>query len=60
MINATTALRSFMQPNDIADAAELLCLDKGTAITGVTLPVDASWPIQASYASYLQGNAIRE
>ncbi|MFT4717582.1 MAG: NAD(P)-dependent dehydrogenase (short-subunit alcohol dehydrogenase family) [Paracoccaceae bacterium] len=59
-IKATTALRAFVQPKDIADAAEFLCSDKAAAITGVTLPVDAGWLVQAPYASYLQGNPIRE
>jgi NAD(P)-dependent dehydrogenase (short-subunit alcohol dehydrogenase family) len=59
-IKATTALRKFVKPEDIADAAEFLCSDKAAAITGVTLPVDAGWLVQAPYASYLQGNPIRE
>lgn len=59
-IKATTALRRFILPEDIADAAEFLCSDKAAAITGVTLPVDAGWLVHAPYASYLQGNPIRD
>lgn len=59
-IKATTALRRFVEPEDVADAAQFLWSDRAAAITGVTLPVDAGWLVQAPYASYLQGNPIRE
>lgn len=59
-IKATTALRRFVEPEDVAEAVHFLCSDKAAAITGVTLPVDAGWLVQAPYASYLQGNPIRE
>jgi NAD(P)-dependent dehydrogenase (short-subunit alcohol dehydrogenase family) len=58
-IQATTALRRFVDPRDIAEAALFLCSDRAAAITGVTLPVDAGWLVQAPYAQYLQGNPIR-
>lgn len=58
-IQATTALRKFVQPEDIAEAALFLCSDRAAAITGVTLPVDAGWLVQAPYAQYLRGNPIR-
>lgn len=58
-IKATTALRRFVEPNDVAEAALFLCSDRATSITGVTLPVDAGWLVQAPYAQYLQGNPIR-
>ena len=58
-IQATTALRKFVQPEDVAEAALFLCSDRATAITGVTLPVDAGWLVQAPYAQYLRGNPIR-
>lgn len=58
-IQATTALRKFVQPEDIAEAALFLCSDRAGAITGVTLPVDAGWLVQAPYAQYLRGNPIR-
>ncbi|MBL9055388.1 MAG: SDR family oxidoreductase [Rhodobacteraceae bacterium] len=58
-IQATTALRKFVQPEDVAEAALFLCSDRAAAITGVTLPVDAGWLVQAPYAQYLRGNPIR-
>lgn len=55
----TTALRKFVQPEDVAEAALFLCSDRAASITGVTLPVDAGWLVQASYAHYQRGNPIR-
>lgn len=57
-IVATTALRRFVDPRDVAEAALFLCSDRAASITGVTLPVDAGWLVQAPYAQYLQGNPI--
>ncbi|MDC0111816.1 SDR family oxidoreductase [Emcibacteraceae bacterium] len=59
-IKATTALRAFVEPEHVAEAASFLCSDKAASITGVTLPVDAGWLVQAPYAAYLQGNPISE
>jgi len=59
-IQATTALRRFVEPRDVAEAALFLCSDRAASITGVTLPVDAGWLVQAPYAQYLQGNPIRQ
>jgi NAD(P)-dependent dehydrogenase (short-subunit alcohol dehydrogenase family) len=59
-IQATTALRRFVEPRDVAEAALFLCSDRAASITGVTLPVDAGWLVQAPYAQYLQGNPIRK
>ncbi|MDR0807623.1 MAG: SDR family oxidoreductase [Gemmobacter sp.] len=56
----TSALRRFVQPHDVAEAALFLCSDRAAAITGVMLPVDAGWLVQAPYAHYLRGNPIRE
>jgi NAD(P)-dependent dehydrogenase (short-subunit alcohol dehydrogenase family) len=58
-IQATTALRRFVEPRDVAEAALFLCSERAASITGVTLPVDAGWLVQAPYAQYLQGNPIR-
>ncbi|GGF43984.1 short-chain dehydrogenase [Aliidongia dinghuensis] len=58
-IIATTALQRFVEPRDVAEAALFLCSDRAASITGVTLPVDAGWLVQAPYAQYLQGNPIR-
>ncbi|MFC0220050.1 SDR family NAD(P)-dependent oxidoreductase [Pseudochelatococcus lubricantis] len=58
-IRATTALRRFVAPEDVAEAALFLCSWRAASITGVTLPVDAGWLVQAPYAHYLRGNPIR-
>jgi NAD(P)-dependent dehydrogenase (short-subunit alcohol dehydrogenase family) len=58
-IVATTALRKFVLPEDVAEAALFLCSPRAASITGVTLPVDAGWLVQAPYAHYLRGNPIR-
>lgn len=59
-IRATTALRRFVDPRDVAEAALFLCSDRAASITGVTLPVDAGWLVHAPYAQYLHGNPIRD
>ena len=59
-IKATTALRAFVEPEHIAEAAWFLCSDKAASITGVMLPVDAGWLVQAPYAAYTRGNPIRD
>lgn len=56
----STALRKFVAPEDVAEAALFLCSDRAASVTGVTLPVDAGWLVQAPYAHYLRGNPIRE
>ncbi len=58
-ILATSALRKFVSPEDVAEAALFLCSPRAASITGVTLPVDAGWLVQAPYAHYLRGNPIR-
>lgn len=55
----TTALKKFVQPEDVAEAAMFLCSDRAASITGVALPVDAGWLVQAPYAQYQRGNPIR-
>ncbi|WBU53041.1 SDR family NAD(P)-dependent oxidoreductase [Paracoccus sp. SCSIO 75233] len=56
----STALRKFVAPEDVAEAALFLCSDRAASITGVTLPVDAGWLTQAPYAHYLRGNPIKD
>lgn len=56
----TTALKKFVQPADVAEAAMFLCSGLAASITGVTLPVDAGWLVQAPYAHYQRGNPIRD
>lgn len=58
-IRETTALRRFVEPGDVAEAALFLCSDRAASITGVTLPVDAGWLVQAPHAHYLRGNPIK-
>ena len=48
-----------MQVEDIANAVAWLVSDQARYVTGVTLPVDAGWLVQAPYAHYLRGNPIR-
>lgn len=55
----TTALKKFVRPEDVAEAALFLCSPRAASITGVTLPVDAGWLVQAAYAHYQRGNPIR-
>ncbi|MCA2014314.1 SDR family oxidoreductase [Cereibacter sphaeroides] len=55
----TSALKKFVQPEDVAEAALFLCSDRAAAITGVTLPVDAGWLVQAPYAHYQRGNPVK-
>ena len=55
----TTALKKFVQPEDVAEAALFLCCPRAASITGVTLPVDAGWLVQAPFAHYQRGNPIR-
>lgn len=59
-ILATTALRKFVLPEEVAEAALFLCSNRAASITGVTLPVDAGWLVQAPYAQYLRGNPIKD
>ncbi len=59
-IKATTALRAFVEPDHVAEAAWFLCSDKAASITGVMLPVDAGWLVMAPYAAYMRGNPIRD
>ena len=47
-----SALKRFVDPNDVAEAIWFLCSDAARAITGVMLPVDCGWIPYASYSAY--------
>ena len=59
-IRATTALGAFVQPDDVAHAVHFLCSERAASITGVMLPVDAGWLVQAPYAAYMRGNPVKD
>lgn len=51
-LEANTALRRIMEPEDIANAVAFLMSDDASAITGVNLPVDGGWLCMQSWMSY--------
>ena len=51
-ILAATALRRFVEPEDIGAAAAFLCSDAARCITGICLPVDAGWIASVSRLSF--------
>ncbi len=57
-IKASTALGTFVEPEQVADAIHFLCSNRAATITGVLLPVDAGWLVQAPYQAYLKGNPL--
>jgi len=52
LIVEKAALRRFVQPADVGEAIWFLCSDAASAITGVTLPVDAGWLATSAYTAY--------
>jgi NAD(P)-dependent dehydrogenase (short-subunit alcohol dehydrogenase family) len=47
-----SALRRFVEPHEVGDAILFLCSDAASAITGVTLPIDAGWLASSAYTAY--------
>ena len=47
-----SALRRFVEPHEVGDAILFLCSDAASAITGVTLPIDAGWLVSSAYTAY--------
>lgn len=47
-----SALKKFVTPEDVAHAVYFLCSNQASAITGVTLPVDAGWLAYTAFDAY--------
>lgn len=47
-----SALKRFVNPEDVAEAIWFLCSQAASAITGVMLPVDCGWIPFSSYSAY--------
>ncbi len=47
-----SALRRFVEPSEVGEAILFLCSDAASAITGVTLPIDAGWLASSAYTAY--------
>ena len=45
---AASALRRFVTPADVADAIAFLCSQQASAITGITLPIDAGFLVRSA------------
>ncbi len=52
LIIEKAALRRFVLPADVGEAIFFLCSDAASAITGVTLPIDAGWLATSAYTAY--------
>lgn len=52
LIVEKAALLRFVQPADVGEAIWFLCSDAASAITGVTLPIDAGWLATSAYTAY--------
>lgn len=51
-VEQQTALGRWVEPDEIADAAEFLLSSKASAITGVDLPVDTGWLCGVNWLSF--------
>lgn len=47
-----SALRRFVQPEEVAEGVYFLCSTAASAITGTTLPIDCGWLVGSAYASW--------
>ena len=52
LVEDKSALGRFVQPREVAEAILFLCSDAASAITGVTLPIDAGWLATSAYLAY--------
>jgi NAD(P)-dependent dehydrogenase (short-subunit alcohol dehydrogenase family) len=52
LVEEKSALRRFVEPAEVAEAILFLCSDAASAITGVTLPIDAGWLATSAYLAY--------
>lgn len=51
VVISRSALRRFVEPREVADAILFLCSPSASAITGITMPIDAGWLVYTSYMS---------
>lgn len=52
LVIAKSALGRFVEPSEVGEAILFLCSDAASAITGVTLPIDAGWLASSAYLAY--------
>lgn len=51
VVISKSALRRFVEPKEVADAILFLCSPSASAITGITMPIDAGWLVYTAYMS---------
>jgi NAD(P)-dependent dehydrogenase (short-subunit alcohol dehydrogenase family) len=47
-----SALRRFVEPEEVAELILFLCGDRASAITGATIPIDCGWLAYSAYRSH--------